>query len=87
MLDRVQRGQYHQSIKPLQGKDLAGVYEIRILHDTDTYRIVYAVNIGTAICVLDVFQKKSKRGGETPKQDIDRLHGRLKLAKELAKDE
>ncbi len=40
-----------------------------------------------AIYVLDVFQKKSKRGAETPKQDMGRLRARLKLAKELAKNE
>ena len=87
VLDRVQRGLYHSNIKPLKGEDFAGVYEIRTNYDSDTYRAVYAVNIGDAIYVLDVFQKKSKRGAETPKQDMDRLRARLKLAKELAKNE
>ncbi len=87
VLDRVQRGQYHISIKPLKGKDLSGVYEIRVDNDSDTYRTLYGVNLGEHIYVLDVFQKKSKKGGGIPKQDMERLHTRLKLAKELAKDE
>ena len=87
VLDRVQRGRYHSDISPLKGKDFAGVYEIRTDYDSDTYRAVYAINIGEAIYVLDVFQKKSKRGVETPKQDLDRIQNRLKLAKELARDE
>jgi phage-related protein len=53
-------------------------------YDSDTYRGVYAVNIGTAIYVLHVFKKKSKKGIETPKQDMDLIHTRLKLAQEDA---
>ncbi len=84
VLDRVQRGQYHSTIKLLKGKEFNGVYEIRIDHDSDTYRTLYAINLGDYIYVLDVFQKKSKKGSEVPKQDLDRLRSRLKLAKELA---
>ena len=87
VLDRVQRGQYHTSIKPLKGKDLAGVYEIRVDESGDTYRTLYVINLGEYIYVLDVFQKKSKKGSAVPKQDLERLHTRLKTAKELAKDE
>ena len=41
-------------------KDFAGVYEIRIDHDSDTYRSVYALTIGETIYLLDIFQKKFK---------------------------
>jgi phage-related protein len=84
VLDRVQRGQHHTSIKPLKG--LGGVYEIRLDYDSDTYRGVYAVNVGTAIYVLHVFKKKSKRGIETPKQDIELIRNRLRLAQEDANE-
>jgi phage-related protein len=87
IIDRVQRGQYHTAIKPLKGKEFNGVYEIRIDHDSDTYRTLYAINLGDYIYVLDVFQKKSKKGSDVPKQDLDRLRSRLKLAKELASHE
>ena len=52
--------------------------------DTDTYRAVYAVNLGDAIYMLHVFQKKSKRGSETPKPDMDAIRARLKQAQEEA---
>jgi phage-related protein len=79
----VQEGESHTLIKPLRGRDLAGVFEIRADYDRDTYRAVYAVNLGDRIYMLHVFKKKSKRGIETPKPDI---RTRLKQAKELAKE-
>lgn len=87
VLDRVQRGEHHNSIKPLKGKDFSGVYEIRIDYDSDTYRSIYALNIGDVIYVLDVFQKKSKKGSVTPQKDLDRIKTRIKLAKELEDNE
>lgn len=55
--------------------------------DSDTYRAVYTVNLGNAIYMLHVFQKKSKRGIETPKPDMDTIRSRLKQAKELASEQ
>lgn len=81
-LSVVQRGDYPHNAKPL--KSLSGVYEIRVDDQTDTYRGVYAVNLGDAIYVLHVFKKKSKKGTETPKQDMDLIRNRLRIAKEDA---
>ena len=86
-LDGIQSGEYDSNIKPLTGKDLGGVYEIRADFDSDTYRAAYVVNIGTIIYMLHVFKKKSKKGKETPKPDMDKIRSRLKQAKELAKKE
>ena len=36
--------------------------------------------------VLHCFQKKSKRGIETPKEDMDIIRDRLKVAEEKAKE-
>ena len=83
-LDRVQRGKPHPGIKPLQG--LSGVQEIRADVDTDTYRAVYTVYLGDVIYMLHVFQKKSKRGAETPKPDMDLIRARLKKAQEDANE-
>jgi phage-related protein len=83
-LSTVQQGDFLHNAKPLRG--LGGVYEIRVDNDSDTYRGVYAVNIGTAIYVLHVFKKKSKKGIETPKPDMDLIRSRLKLAKEDANE-
>jgi phage-related protein len=82
VLGGVQQGEFDASIKPLKG--LSGVYEIRADYDTDTYRAVYVVNLSNVIYVLHVFKKKSKRGSETPKQEMDLIRARLKRAKEDA---
>ena len=87
VLDKVQRGEHHSSVKPLKGRDFAGAYEIRIDHDSDTYRSVYALNIGKAIYLLDIFLKKAKKGVATPKKDLDRIRARIKLAKEIEDNE
>ena len=44
---------------------------------TDAYRAVYTAHFETAIYVLHVFQKKSKTGIATPKQDIDLIKRRF----------
>ena len=36
--------------------------------------------------MLDVFQKKSKKGVATPKPDIERIKARLKRAEQTHKD-
>ena len=86
-LHLVQHGETDSRIKPLKGKDLKGAYEIRSDFDSDTYRAVYVLNIGDRIYMLHVFQKKSKKGIETPKPDMDVIRARLKTAKEDAKND
>lgn len=39
--------------------------------DGDTFRAVYTVRFAGVIYVLHSFQKKSKKGIETPKHDIE----------------
>jgi len=73
--------------KPLKGiGGGATVIEIFEDHDRNTYRAMYTVKIGSKLYVLHAFQKKSKKGIETPKSDIDVIKARLKRAKELAGD-
>lgn len=86
VLRRAQHGESHADIKPLTGKDLGGVHEIRTDYDSDTYRAVYVLNLGDRIFMLHVFQKKSKKGSETPKPDMDKIRSRLKDARTLAKE-
>lgn len=80
----VQDGDFPSNAKSLTG--LGGVYEIRTNFDKNTYRAVYAVNLGDFIFVLHAFQKKSKKGIATPKPDMDKIRKRLKRAKEIAKE-
>lgn len=51
--------------------------------DKNTYRAVYATKLGERIYVLHVFQKKSKSGIKTPKEEIDLIKRRLQTAKEI----
>jgi len=79
-LDFAQRGEQHEAAKVLKGFGNAGVLEI-VEDDTGgTYRTVYTVRFAEAVFVLHVFQKKSKRGIETPKPDMDIIRLRLKAA-------
>ena len=82
----VQTGQTPPFAKPMRGIE-SGVFEIVDDYDTNTYRAVYTVKIGRSLYVLHAFQKKSKRGIATPKQEIDLMKRRLRRAKELAKQE
>ncbi|HBH64607.1 MAG TPA: addiction module toxin RelE, partial [Erwinia persicina] len=51
-----------------------------------TYRAVYTVRFAEAVFVLHAFQKKSKRGIATPKEDIDIIKNRLKVAAAVAQE-
>jgi phage-related protein len=81
-LDQAQRGGKHPDAKPLKGFGGGGVLEIVDDYDGDTYRAVYTVNFGGVIYALHAFQKKSKSGIATPKQEIDLIKSRLLLAQE-----
>jgi phage-related protein len=81
-LYRAQCGEKHPNSKPLKGFKGASVLEVVQDFDSDTYRAVYTIKFEEALYVLHVFQKKSKRGMETPKQDIELIEARLKRAKE-----
>ena len=48
--------------------------------DGDTYRAVYTVRFAAVIYVLHAFQKKSKKGIETPRREIEVIKARLKMA-------
>ena len=47
----------------------------------EAYRAVYTVKFAGWIYVLHCFQKKSRSGIKTPKEDIDLINARLKAAK------
>jgi len=67
---------------PSKGFGGAGVLEIIEGHHGSTYRAVYTVKFSDVVYVLHAFQKKSKKGIETPKQDIQLIKKRLKRAEE-----
>jgi phage-related protein len=81
VLGKVQGGEGDESIKLLTGrKEFKGgkVREICDDENSDTYRSVFTIEHEEAVYILHCFQKKSKRGIETPQEDIDRILDRLK---------
>jgi len=77
-------GQIPDIAKPLT--DLgSGVMELALRYRGDAFRVVYALQIGDDIWVIHVFQKKSKSGIKTPKQEIDLIRERLKRLREILK--
>lgn len=81
-LYHAQIGEKHKDAKPLRGFGGAGVLEVVEDYDGDTYRAVYTVKLAGAVYVVHAFQKKSRRGSETPKSDMDLIKQRLKKAEE-----
>jgi len=69
-LQLIQFGGMPKDAKPFKGVG-SGVLEIALRYASDAYRVVLAVQIGERIYVLHAFQKKSKKGVETPKRDVD----------------
>ena len=76
-IDQAQAGQKHVDAKPLRGFGSAGVLEVVESDEGGTYRAVYTVRLSNWIYVLHCFQKKSNRGIETPKIDMDLIRSRL----------
>lgn len=85
-LSLAQAGDKHDAAKVLKGFGGAGVLEVVEDDIGGTYRGVYTVKFAEAVFVLHCFQKKSKRGIGTPKEHIDIVHARLKIAEAYVKE-
>jgi len=81
-IDLAQAGGKHQDAKAMTGFGSAGVLEVVEDHRGDTYRAVYTVKFSGWVYVLHCFQKRSRSGIKTPKEDMDLIHARLKAAKQ-----
>lgn len=77
MLTLVEQGRtpFHFDHVPDLG---AGVMEVKVSHDKETYRAFYVAKFPEAIYVLDIVHKKSKKGISLPKIDKDRVRSRYK---------
>lgn len=85
-LSLAQAGDKHDAAKVLKGFGGAGVLEVVEDDAGGTYRAVYTVKFPEAVFVLHCFQKKSKRGIATPKEDMDIVTARLKIAEAVVKE-
>jgi phage-related protein len=78
-----QLGERHATMaKTMSGFHGAAVVELRERSEEGAYRTVYTVQFGDAVYVLHAFQKKSKRGIATPRQEIEIVKRRLKEIEE-----
>ena len=75
-------GQKADIAKPMKGLG-SGVFEVALAWRGDAYRTVYAVQLGRDIWIVHAFQKKSKTGIRTPKQEIDLIEQRLKQLRKM----
>ena len=79
----IQFGGMPKDAKPFKGVG-SGVLEIALRYASGAYRVVTAVQPGRRIYVLHAFQKKSRKGIETRKRDVDLIKKRYREAQELA---
>ena len=85
-LDFAQHGDRHGAAKVMNGFGGTGVLEVVENNMGGTYRAVYTVKFEESVFVLHCFQKKSKSGIATPKEDINIIRARLKIAEVLAQE-
>lgn len=85
-IDFAQRGDQHGAAKVMKRFGGAGVLEVLEDDIGGTYRAVYTIKFEEAVFVLHCFQKKSKSGIATPKENMDIIRARLKVAEVLAKE-
>ena len=82
---QAQTGLRHRDAKPLKGFG-SGVLEVVSRYDGGTFRAVYTVRFETAVYVLHAFRKKAKRGTATPRQELDLVRRRLRVAEQHFRD-
>lgn len=81
----VQKGAKPPQAKPFKGV-ASGVLEIVTRYDSDTYRTIYAVQIGQRVYVLHAFQKKAPKGRKTAKLDMEMIERRYREAVAIEKE-
>jgi phage-related protein len=81
-LTRAAEGAKADIAKPFRGMG-SGIFEIALPFRGNAFRVIYAVQIASAIWVIHAFQKKSTQGIRTPQHAIDLIESRLKQLKEM----
>jgi phage-related protein len=74
-----QMGERHAPMaKTLKGFQGGSVVELKESDSSGTYRAVYTVRFADSVYVLHAFQKKARRGIETPKAETEIVNRRLR---------
>lgn len=79
-LREIQKARDPGNTKPLKYLD-EPIYEIIVDEREGTFRAAYTAEFKEVVTVLHVFQKKSKKGIATPRQEIELILQRFKQAK------
>jgi phage-related protein len=82
-LRAAQTGGRASNTKIWRGTGGGTTLEIIENHRGDAYRAVYTVRFPEVVYVLHVFNKKSKTGIKTPREDVERIEKQLRLAERL----
>ncbi len=78
-----QCGEKHSKAKIYKHQGSGGILEVMEDDSSGTFRAIYTVKFEKAIVILHAFQKKSKTGIETTKQDKDLINSRMQMAKQV----
>jgi len=68
----LQNGRSPANAERLKGA-LKGITEVRIDHDTNTYRVYYVAEFECCLYIIDAGMKKSPKGREIPRPQVERL--------------
>lgn len=81
-----QCGEKHPKAKIYKHQGSGSILEVVENDTSGTFRAIYTVKFEKAIVILHAFQKKSKTGIETTKQDKDLIDSRMQAAKQIYKE-
>jgi phage-related protein len=79
-------GETHEDAKPFKYHG-SGVFEVVADHRGDAFREIYTAKYREIVFVIHIFQKKSKKGAQIPKEDRELIEKRLKWAEEVYKEQ
>lgn len=71
-----QLGERYKKAKLFKGCG-PGVYEVATEYDKNAYRAIYIVSLSDMVYVVHCFQKKSKQGIKTPREEVELIKKRL----------
>jgi phage-related protein len=75
----------HEDAKPYRHHG-SGVFEVVGDYRSSTFREIYTVRYKEVVFVIHIFQKKSKKGSEVPKEDKELIEQRMKWADQIYKE-
>jgi phage-related protein len=75
----LQNKRFPPNAEPLKGV-LNGIIEVKVNHDTNTYRVYCVTEFPYCLYIIDAEMKKSPKGSKIPREQVDRLKKRRSTA-------